>query len=461
MKLLRIAIPLVLLTFLGLGYFFFQQSSETIQDPDIEVIVARGPFTVAVNATGELQAKRSEKIRGPQSMRSVGIYNATISNMVPEGTVVQPGAFVASLDRTELDTKIKEVQTEIEKIETQLEQTKIDTAIEMREIRDKLVNLKFAKEEKRLQVAQNKFEPESVIRQSQLDLEKTEREYEQLKNKYELTREKSIAKVAEDMANLKQNQIRLQRMLEVGREFRITAPKDGMVIYARSWNGKISSGSQISTFNPVVAELPDLTDMVSKTYVNEVDISKVMKGQEAVIKVDAFPDASYTGQVIQVANIGEQLRGYDSKVFEVIVQLNGTDSILRPAMTTGIEIVTEVYEEVVHLPLEAIHNDSVTFVYHKSPEGIIKQEVITGSSNLDDIIIAAGVNADDVVYLSVPDPSKDYPFNYIDPAQRKAILADMQKARMVREAEARKRMEAVKNERIQRDEGGDSGVIIF
>ena len=40
------------------------------------------------------------------------------------------------------------------------------------------------------------------------------------------------------------------------------------------------------------------------------------------------------------------MRGYDAKVFEVIVQVNEVDSIMRPAMTTSVEIITDTYGEV-------------------------------------------------------------------------------------------------------------------
>ncbi|MCK7532908.1 MAG: HlyD family efflux transporter periplasmic adaptor subunit [Marinilabiliales bacterium] len=81
-----------------------------------------------------------------------------------------------------------------------------------------------------------------------------------------------------------------------------------MVIYKREWNGaKRKVGSEISPWDPVVATLPDLSSMISKTYVNEIDVSKVKAGQRVRLTVDAFPEKSYTGAVISVANIGEQL----------------------------------------------------------------------------------------------------------------------------------------------------------
>lgn len=272
-----------------------------------------------VSATGELKAKNSEEIKGPTGMRAAQIYQVTISDMVPEGTMVKKGDYVASLDRTELETKLKEAQTEIDKIETQLEQAKIDTAIELRGIRDELINLKFSMEERKLQVEQSRYEPQMVIQQAEIDLQKAERDFKQLEKKYELTQTKSRARISEILTSLKQQEFKREQLLNLASDFTVKAPKDGMVIYARSWDGKIGPGSQISTWDPIVAELPDLSIMISKTYVNEVDISKVQKGQDVKVKVDAFPNREYGGTVIQVANVGEQLRGYDSKVFEITV----------------------------------------------------------------------------------------------------------------------------------------------
>ncbi len=462
MKLLKFILPIAIVAALAAAYFFVGQGTDKEQINDVKTTVKGGDFIVRVTATGELQAKRSEKIRGPQGMRSVQIYQTTISDIVAEGTVVKAGAYVATLDRTDLEGKMKEAMTEIEKIETQLEQTKIDTAIEMREIRDKLINLKFAKEEKLLQVEQNKFEPQSVIQQTEIDMQKTEREYTQLLKKYDLTKIKTKAQVAENLASLKQNQLRLTRMKEVREGMVVKAPKDGMVIYARSWDGKKGPGSRISSYDPVVAELPDLSEMISKTFVNEVDISRVRPGQEVNIKVDAFPDKDYAGQVVKVANIGEQLKGYDSKVFEVMINLTTNDSILRPAMTTGIEIITDVYEEATFIPLEALFRDSLTFVYKEDERGkVFKQEVITGPSNENDVKIDFGLTPGEYVYLNTPEGHEKMQLSTIAKAEKDQVLAQQKKDAEEREAVKQEKMKAVAKEEISNQDSGTSGIVIF
>ena len=462
MKSLRLVIPILVVVILGLAYIYLNPGSEKEQVSEVVTTVKKGAFKIKVSATGELQAKRSEKIRGPQGMRAARIYQTTLSNIVPEGTIVQTGEYVATLDRTELDGRIKDRMAEIEQTETQLAQTKIDTAIELRELRDQLVNLKFAKEEKLLQVEQNKYEPQSVIQQTKIDLEKTERDYQQLLQKYELTKVKSQAQVAENLSKLRQDQAQLKKLMDLGKEFMINAPKDGMVIYARNWDGKVGPGSTISAWNPIVAELPDLSDMVSKTFVNEVDISKVKKGQDVMIKVDAFPENDYTGRVIKVANIGEQLRGYDSKVFEVIVQVNEVDSILRPAMTTGIDIVVDVYEAVNFIPLEGLFKDSLSYVFRENENGnVVKQEVVTGGMNDDEIIIALGLEEGDQIFLTRPDNSDNVAYSYLDPKEKEKIVQLLDEDRKKREAIMREKMSKVKDENIQSDDQGGGGIIIF
>jgi multidrug efflux pump subunit AcrA (membrane-fusion protein) len=436
-------------------------SKSKAQSKSLSTTVKKGEFKIYVAATGELKAKNSEEIKGPGGMRSAQIWQATISDMVPEGTVLKAGDYVATLDRTELETKLKEAQTEIDKTQTQLEQAKIDTAIELRGIRDDLVNMKFSMEEKKLQVEQSKYEPRMVIQQAEIDLEKSLRDFKQLEKRYELTQTKSRAKISEILATLSQVELRRQRLVDLSNQFVVTAPKSGMLIYARSWNGKIGPGSQISTWDPVVAELPDLSIMISKTYVNEVDISKVQKGQDVKIKVDAFPDKSYTGKIITVANVGEQLQGYDAKVFEVTVQLEEVDSILRPAMTTSNEVLTYVYKDVLYVPLEAIQSDSMSFVFKKVDGKIVKQEVITGETNDNEVIIEHGLKEGEEVMLLIPDDAELLPIVPLDKKIKAEIRKRLEEEKKKRQDEAKKKLQQVKEEYQPKNNAGGGNVIIF
>ena len=452
-----IGIPL-----LAIGaYFLLKDPAKSGEVEDLIAEVKEAPLPVTIHAPGELLARRSEKIKGPDGLRTVGLYQVTIANLVPEGTVVQQGQFIASLDRTEMDGKIKESQTEIDKIVTQLDQAKIDTAIEMRSLRDQLVNIRFSMKEKELSLELSRYEPEAIKQQAKLDLERSQRELSQLENKLTLTKEKSIAQIEEINASYRQQEFKLNRLMELQSQMTVTAPKSGMVIYARDWNGKRGPGSQVSSWDPVIAELPDLSEMITKAYINEVDITKVIPGQKAKITVDAFPGKEFSGMILTKANIGEQVRNFDTKVFEVIILLSSIDSLLRPAMTTGISILTDSIPTCLQVPLEAIQVDSVSFVYKKTKSGYVRQEVVTGSSNDISICIAAGLQKGEQLSLNAPETEAEIPFVYLDAAEKVTAKAKMESELAERMKIQNELAKTVKADDAPQDQDSGGTIIIF
>jgi hypothetical protein len=146
--------------------------------------------------------------------------------------------------------------------------------------------------------------------------------------------------------------------------------------------------------------------MQSKTYVNEIDISKIKKNQKVRVGIDAFPDKSYTGVVTDVANIGEQLKNTDAKVFEVVVKVNESDPILRPAMTTSNQIITTTYADTLYLPIEALFGaDTLIYVYRTNGT---RQVVVTGDMNENYATVVAGLKEGDEVFLSQPQKGESF-----------------------------------------------------
>ncbi len=398
----KLIIGIVALAVICGGWYLIARTSANKSDLAIEI--KKSDFEIAVVTSGELEAKQSKDIEGPTEMRSLGIWQVKIESLVPEGSVVNKGDFIAELDKTEIATKIKDAESELDKIQSQYEQIRLDTTLTLRQARDDLNNLEFQLKEKQIIVEQSTYEPPATIRQVNLDLEKTKKSMDQMQANYQIKRQQSAAKMQEISASLNQTKNKLQNLMNLMAKFTITAPESGMVIYERDWNGKKKAvGATISAWEPTVATLPDLNTMISKTYVNEVDIRKLKTGQVVDISLDAFPEKKLTGKVTSVANVGEQMPKYDSKVFEVIVQVNEKDTTLRPAMTTGNKIVVGKIKNSISVPLDAVHTaEGKSFVYMKSGMGISKVQVKTGAANENNIIITEGIKEGDFVYLNEP-----------------------------------------------------------
>ncbi len=370
----------------------------------------RGQFDIVVTTTGELQAKNSTDIYGPDFRQSRGIrfMDVKITDMVQEGTEVKPGDYVATLDRTTFDNSLKDELEKLTTQETNLEMKILDTAVTLSNLRDNIKNLRFTVEEAEITLQQSKYEPPTTIRQAEIALDKAKRSLDQSIKGYSLRVEQAKSDMRSIKFTLADQRQRVNDLETVLSNFVIKAPSAGMIIYKRDRMGtKRKVGSSISPWDNVVATLPDMSSMISKTYVNEIDVSKVKSGQPVEIVVDAFPEKSYTGMVTSVANIGEQLPNADAKVFEVLIEVNESDPILRPSMTTGNKIITKTIEDVIYIPLESVHAgaDTIPFVYLKNGN---KQVVVLGESNENNVVVEQGLEAGTMVYLNTP----EYPDNF-------------------------------------------------
>lgn len=370
--------------------------------------VKSGDFKVVVTTTGELRARKFVQVQGPSNAQQAEIWQMKISSLVPEGTLVKAGDVVAELDRSGIAAKLAEVTLALQKAEAQLMQAQLDSTLSLATAREDLKTLEFALEEKKLAREQATYEAPSVRRQAEIDFQKAERALAQARANYVTKQRQAEAKMREVGSDVERQRNRQKVIMDVMNSFTIRAPEPGMVIYVKEWNGrKKTAGTQIGPWDPTVATLPDLTQMESMTYLNEIDVRKVSVGQKVAISLDADADKKLTGTVVSVANVGEQRPNADAKVFEVKITIAEADTTLRPGMTTANAIETATVKNARWIPIEAVNADSgVSYVYRLDGRRVVRQEVETGAMNDNEVVIARGLDADDRVLLVPPTDGK-------------------------------------------------------
>ena len=375
--------------------------------------VQKGQFDITITSAGELTAEKSTDIKGPEIAmgRDIRFFMIKIQDLIPEGTVVKEGDYVATLDRTDLNNSLKDTQTSLTTLQTALDMKLLDTAVVLNDLRDQLKNQKYTVQEAAITLRNSKYEPSPTIRSAEIALDKAQRTLEQLKRSYTQILSQNKADIINQTYWVNKNARRVKDLQEVLAGFTITAPSSGMVIYKKEWSGtKRKVGSMINPFDRVVATLPDLTTMLSKTYVNEIDESKIKNGQTVDISIDAFPQKKFTGKVSYVANIGEKLNNSDDKVFEVQIKIEGADPALRPSMTTGNKIIVKTSKDAIFIPIECVQAgiDSIPFVYTKSG---IKQIVLLGDANEKYVLIEKGLEPGTLIYLNNPENTEKFKLN--------------------------------------------------
>ncbi len=388
----------------------------------------KGDFEISISASGEILPEYSIDIKAPEVSRGRDFHasDLKIQDIVPEGTEVKEGDYIATLDKTQFDNTLKDERERLSTFRNNLEMKKLDTAVTLTTLRNNIKNQKQTLEEAEITLRNSRFEPPTTIRQAEIDLDRQKRLLEQRERGYQL----KVAQAKRDIATLTMWYNRIDRRVasleEVLAGFTIKAPSPGMVVYKRDRRGnKIKAGSSINPMERTVATLPDLSSLLSKIYISEIEITKVKPGLNVEIRVDAFPNKQFSGKVYTVANIGEKLENTDTKVFEVMVKIEGSDPALHPSMTTSNKVVIKTFSDVIYIPTECVHAgaDGIPFVYTKNKT---RQIVITGESNDKNIVIERGLKPKQVVYLIQPENADDFE---LEGEELKTLFSDKATAR--------------------------------
>jgi multidrug efflux pump subunit AcrA (membrane-fusion protein) len=399
---ISIAVVLLIILYLGLR----SKSGEEL----ITCKVQKGSIEVKVHTSGQLESENSENIVLPSvlSTQNVRVYEIKITDLIEEGSVVDSGQYIATLDHKVIEEVLTQARLDLEAAMVIIEDAKLDSNLNLSNYRDLITNSQSDVEERKIVLAESVYESPSVIKKAEMDLSKAQRKLEQDIKGLAMRLRQLNSQMERRNIDFKLKQKRVDDLLKLYDALIIKAPKPGMVIYARDRFGiKIQVGSVLTPWSPIIATLPDMTKMISETYINEIDIAKIKVGQKVTLSIDAFPDKVLNGEVISVANIGQPMPKSDSKVFLVNIRVFGSDPDLKPAMTTGNLIQTGVYSDKLYVPSEAVfETDSTRFVYLNKKK-IVRQLVDTGEENEDFIIINKGVAEGDVVLLSEPEKQED------------------------------------------------------
>jgi HlyD family secretion protein len=207
----------------------------------------------------------------------------------------------------------------------------------------------------------------------------------------------------------------------------IIAPMDGTVLTKNVEIGEsITSG--VSSFNAgtILFSIADVTKMIVKAGVNEVDIGKIRVGMPVKVTLDAYPKISFAGRIDRIApavRIEDKVR-----LFDVEIRLDAQGRELRSGMTANIEMTGEKKDKVLTVPVESVfQRDEGEIVYVKKTldakamaeaskkpkdEGKIdkdawkkffeKRVVVTGLSDNAHVEILKGLKAGEEIALEDP-----------------------------------------------------------
>lgn len=368
--------------------------------------VKRGNFTLAIEVKGEIQGKNAIVIGMPDELahRDMPIRQFEIKEMVEEGTEVNTGDWVATLDAAEISQQIERNSQDLERATAELNDAKIDSSITLTNLREELGEFVFDLEYKKIELEQAQFESPAYQRRKKVEYDQTVRLMDKKHRDYEL-RKLNLKRRISWFENRYYRFFKRDSLLKVAlNAVQVTAPKEGTVMYARLWNGrKLRVGDRVSMWMPTIATLPDLSQPVSEAYIPEIDITKISLGDSAEITIDALPKDKFKGVVSDIANIGQELSGFDMRVFRITIDFKTDGKEIKPSMTSNNKIIVSRFPDVIKIPRNFLQKQNgESFVYLKESGKIWKKRVTPGLENDEEVIIESGLSPGDKILASPP-----------------------------------------------------------
>jgi HlyD family secretion protein len=287
--------------------------------------VKRRDLVQIVTASGNIRARRKVDISSDVS--------AKVSQLlVKEGQDVKEGQVLLRLDPAQYEAGVSHA-------EAALSQTKADSARQRANLIQAQRNLdRFLALRARDSV---------LVSAQQVDDARTSLEVAQAQMK------SAEFGVSQARASLDQAQDQLSKTI-------IRAPIDGKVTRLNVDQGETVIIGTMNNAGSLILTISDLSVIEVVLQVDETDVPQIALGDSATVRIDAFPDRTFTGRVTEIGNSAikppsEQTTGQQAAIdFEVILTLDPTDAPLRPDLSATADIVTARRSQALAVPIIAL-----------------------------------------------------------------------------------------------------------
>ncbi len=416
------------------------------EDSSIEPLTATvvtGPFMQEVIERGEVQSSHNVEVRCQVPSR--GSQGVAIIQIVPEGTNVKKGDFLAKLDDSSLQAELNNQQIAantsralVAEADADYEGAKLamneyengpfrqdelmlesDQFVAQEDVRRSEEYLRYSQK-----LAARGYVTEVQLEADRFAVEKARKALDVVRTKLEVLRKYTKVKTTKQLkASLETAEARLRtrentHSLDLERldqikdyiaKCDIKAPTNGQVVYAQDGPGQnngepiIAEGKTVRE-RQILVRLPDPSKMRVLARVNESRIDLVRKGMTTRVTVDAFPDVVLNG-IVQ--SVGEypmpNLIPYSTmKEYAAEIEIATPPDALRSGMTAKVAIEVTALDQAVQVPLQAVmEREDRHFCLLADDLGqLVAREVELGPANDATVVVKSGLQPDERVYLA-------------------------------------------------------------
>ncbi len=348
----KIIILVVIVIIIGV-FIVFNSTKDKEKPIPVQIDkVKKDRIVQTVNASGSLIPITQVKISANVSARIINIA-------VEEGDTVKKGDLLVELDRTQYEAAYERSLSVVESNKANRKKVRSD----LKRIKALYDNGLTSEAELEAAIAQNELAESQVV----------------------------------------QSEAMLKQALDDLNKTRIEAPMDGIVTSLQKEIGEIALGSVFQ--EDVILIISDMSKMKVKVEVDETDVVNVNIGDTSNIEIDAIPDTVFKGVVSEIAH-SATTRGLGTQEqvtnFEVEVSVIGQDKRFRPGMSSTVDIITEVRDSAIVVPIQSLTVRKPKLLEDKN-KSVGKSESQDQGSSKENISLKKGKSEEVIFVVKNPD----------------------------------------------------------
>lgn len=369
--------------------------------------VELGNIEYRLRIVGSTSARNYAAITGPRLSGPDSGSSMVLLRLAESGKFVRKGDVIAEIDPQSAQDHIDDTADGLRDQENNVKKKQIQQELDMENLRQSMRVAKAALDKARLDFSAQ--EVRTVVDQELLKLavDEAEAAYKQISAELKLRQQSQaadmrIAQISRDLevAHLKRHQNDIVRYV-------IRAPIDGMVVI-ESMNRPGGDRVQVAAGDRVFPGMPfmkivDTREMLVNATVNQAEGNLFRLGQSAIVNLDAFPGAKYTGKIDSIGALAVSSFGqnYYIRTLPVRVVMSSVDNRVIPDLSASADVLLDKAENVLTVPLAAVSQEKgQTYVQVKTPSGFQRRVIKTGLSNGVKVAVLEGLNKGEQVLLN-------------------------------------------------------------
>lgn len=369
--------------------------------------VKKGNFESLINCKGEVKGEKYTEINLPLEIcdQELRVYQLKIADVILEGKAVKKGDYIAKMDESQLINMMRNQMLDKEKTDADLRNAVLDSTVTLSNRRQNIKNAILDLEYQKIDLEQSKYESEAYQRKTQMSYKQAEMQVEKLKRDYLLERNRLKMQVGRQQEWTNRLQAQIDRYQKAIAATTIRTPEDGIVMFAKDWSGKpYGKDTEMNIWRPLIATLPDMSSVITETYVKEIDIAKIHLNDSVRITIDALPDKVFLGHVIKIATIGEDHKDFDMKAFKVIIRFEESHKELKPGMSSNNDIVFNSLKDQLLIPVSAVFTKGdKKIVYVKRDGDVTELPISPNGENEQFVAVNKDLKEGDEILLYQPE----------------------------------------------------------